>query len=88
MVLDIGQIDLLVGHIVRHPQILHILAAQHSQVIQVLGHVGDRFADLAQAQRHLEVVIATLVSTRQLALAQKQTLVRIERYLFRRILRD
>ena len=68
MVLDVGQVDLLIGHVIRHAQILHVLAAEHSQIIQVLWHVCDRFTDLAQTKRHLEIVVTALIPARQLAL--------------------
>ena len=53
MVFDILEVNLFVDEVISRTEVLHILSAQHSEVVEILGHFNDRFADLSQAKSNL-----------------------------------
>ena len=69
VVLNILQVHLFVLEVVIDAQVFHVLPAQESQVVERAGHVHDGFANLAQTQSYLEVLVSTLIARRELALA-------------------
>lgn len=71
MILDILEVDLLICDVICNSEILHVLSAEHPEVIQVLGHIHDGLSDLSKTESYLKEVITRLVSTSQLTLAQE-----------------
>ena len=88
VIFDILKVDLLVSYIICNAKILHILPAEHSEVIQVLRHIHDGLSYLPEAKSDLKEVITSFVTTRQLTLAQEHALVSVQCHLFLRIYRD
>ena len=84
---DVMKVNLLILHIVIDAKIFHILAAEKAQIIDRVGHVHDRFTDLSQTERDLQVVVPALVSRGELALAHKHSLRLVKRHLFRCVVR-
>lgn len=74
VLLDVMKVNLLILHVVIDAKIFHILAAEKAQIINRVGHVHDRFTNLSQTQSDLQVVVPSLVSRCELALAHKHGL--------------
>lgn len=87
MVFNILQVHLFILDVVRYTEILHVFSAQETQILQRLRHIHDRLADLAETKRDLKVIVASLITRRQLALTQQDILACIQGHLLRRILR-